>query len=268
MSYFTKIMSAALISYISTVVANAQSITVYNQAYTESFNTDTFSDIIANAQNAYILIDPNDEAASKNINDIKAQNNQIAAYISIGTGEVWRADYPKMKPYLVNQDWDEWPGEFFISSTEPALVALMHARIDEIATLGYEWVEFDNMDWAFDEDLRKKYDFKTTEQQSIIYFQQMCDYVHAKDMKCMAKNMLEHTQDFDGVTFESYYENKNWWDIDAAQAFLKTEKLFIIVHYGSLKCDEAFAEYKAIYNKNISFICEHIGQERYIHYTP
>lgn len=267
MSYFSKIIYATLISCVFTVAANAQSITVYNQAYNENFEPDTFNHIITNAKNAYILIDPYDEAASKNINNIKANNNQIAAYISIGTGEEWRDDYAKMKPYLAKQDWDEWPGEFFVSSTEPALVALMHARIDNIAALGYEWVEFDNMDWAFDDDLRKKYDFKTTEAQGITYFQQMCDYVHSKNMKCMAKNMVEYTDDFDGVTFESYEEDKNWWNTNDAQAFLDTEKLFIIVHYGSVKCDEVLLEYKTIYNKNISFICEDIKQKKYIHYN-
>lgn len=268
MSYFGKIICAAFISCVSNVAANAQPITVYNQAYNESFATDTFSDIIANAKNAYVLIDPYDDDASKNISDIKANNNQIAAYISIGTGEEWRDDYPQMRPYLTKQDWDEWPGEFFVSSTEPALVALMQARINNIAALGYEWVEFDNMDWAFDDDSRKKYDFKTTEAQGIAYFQQMCDYVHSKNMKCMAKNLVEYTENFDGVTFESYEDSKNWWETDAAQAFLATEKLFIIVHYGSLKCDEVFATYKTIYNENISFICENIKQEKYIHYNP
>lgn len=266
MSHLTKIITFALLS--TTSFAVAAPIAVYNQAYIENQKPDEFVDIIANAKNAYVLVDPYETDVEIFVKDIKANGNQIGAYISIGTGEDWRDDFIKMQPYLVKQAWEQWQGEFFVSSTEPALVQLMQTRIDEIATIGADWVEFDNMDWAFDDKLRKKHGFKVTQAQSITYFQQLCDYVHSKGMKCMSKNLSENIDNFDGVTFESYEIEKNWWDVDAAQAFLKTGKLFIVNHYNSPTCDAVFEEYKKIYSDQISFICEDSNLKKYVHYNP
>jgi len=46
----------------------------------------------------------------------------------------------------------------------------MKKRIDKISNLGCDWVEFDNMDSVFDDDLRKAYKFQVTESEGIAYF--------------------------------------------------------------------------------------------------
>lgn len=103
-------------------------------------------------------------------------------------------------------------------------------QIDSMATWGCDWVEFDNMDWADDDDLRVQYGFQTTRTEGITYFQTLCDYVHEKGMKCMAKNTVNGATHFDGVLYESCDDKKNWWDVAGAQSFLDAGKLVIIYH--------------------------------------
>lgn len=240
---------------------------VYNQAYIESHQPDAIIDIIRNAKNAYILLDPDQENVAQHIKDLMSNNNQIGAYMSIGTAEDWRSDFTEMLPYLVKQSWAQWPGEYFISKLDIGIYEVMQSRIDRLAGLGFDWVEFDNMDWAFDDKLRQKYGFEVTKAQSITYFQEQCDYVHQYDMKCMAKNMPENIDMFDGITFESYEDDKNWWDVEAAQKIVSSGKLFIIMHYGSTDCNAVYAEYKSLYGDQVSFICEDIRSKKYIHYN-
>jgi endo-alpha-1,4-polygalactosaminidase (GH114 family) len=240
---------------------------VYNQAYQENFEEDKIVDILANARNGYVLVDPflNDVAAS--IGAIKENGNEVGAYISIGTGETFRDDYAAMQPHLVTTAWGQWPDEFFINSTTTGVIDLMKARIDQIAAWGCDWVEFDNMDWIYDDELRATYGFQVTEAEGVAYYQELCDYVHQKGMKCMAKNMVENAADFDGVLYESYTDEKNWWDQSGAQSFIDAGKLVIINHYNETACGQVYSDYKGIYSDKLSFICEDANLEKYVHFN-
>jgi hypothetical protein len=50
----------------------------------------------------------------------------------------------------------------------------MKERIDRIAELGFDWVEFDNMDWTQDDDYRAKFAFEATAEMGTAYFQTLC----------------------------------------------------------------------------------------------
>ena len=158
-------------------IGNAYAIPIYNQAYQENFEEDKVGAILQTATNAYVLLDPyTDESINSNVPLLKANGNEVGAYISIGTGEDWRADYEQLKPFLVEKEWGSWPGEYFVKETTTGVVDVIKARIDQIALWGYDWVEFDNMDWAFDDKNRKKYDISTTLEQAIAYYNELCDY--------------------------------------------------------------------------------------------
>ncbi|MCJ8324253.1 MAG: endo alpha-1,4 polygalactosaminidase [Rhizobiales bacterium] len=240
---------------------------IFNQAYQENYQADALQNILANAHNAYILLDPLQNNIAKQVAALKANNNQVAAYISIGTGEEWRPDFAALTPYLTQKPWGEWPGEYFISQINPQLVSIMQARIDRLENWGFDWVEFDNMDWLYDDDNRKTYNLRATIAQSIEYAHNLCAYVHQKGMKCMAKNHVQNSQIFDGVLYESYSDEKNWWNVTAAQKFYQTGKLFIINHYNELHCDKIYTEYKQIYGKSVSFICEDLKLKAYRHFN-
>jgi endo-alpha-1,4-polygalactosaminidase (GH114 family) len=242
-------------------------IAVYNQAYQETFEPDTVTDIIVNATNAYVLVDPFEDNTYESVAAIKQGNNQVGAYISIGTGETYRDDFAQLEPYLVATPWGEWPDEYFVNEVTTGILPIMKARIDQIAAWGCDWVEFDNMDWVFDEASRATYGFQVTETEGIAYFQELCNYVHLKGMKCMAKNMTENAFDFDGVLYESYTDDKNWWDEAGAQSFLNAGKLVIVNHYGETNCGRVYSDYKGIYSNDLSFICEDINLQKYVHFN-
>jgi len=83
----------------------------------------------------------------------------------------------------------------------------------------------------------------------------------------MAKNTVEGFEHFDGVLYESYHDDKNWWDHSGMQNFLRSGKLVIINHYNETDCDSIYEEYKDFYQSNaISFICEDVSLQGYKHY--
>jgi len=246
---------------------NSKAIPVYNEAYQENFEADNLTSILNEANNAYVLIDPFEGSIATSIAQIKAKGNAVGAYISIGTGENFRTDFNQMQPFLVAQSWGQWPNEYFVKTITPELINIMKARIDKIANWGCDWVEFDNMDWIYDDDLRATYGFTVTQQEGAAYYQNLCDYVHQKGMKCMAKNTVENAANFDGVLYESYNDDKNWWDVTGAKNFLSADKLVIVNHYNETKCTDVYNEYIGIYNNNLSFICEDRNLKKYVHFN-
>jgi len=240
---------------------------IYNQAYQENYEVDKIDDIIKEAKNAYILIDPFIDNNYTRIAELKANGNEVGAYISIGTGEDWRDDFDDLKPFLVQNQWSNWAGEYFVKETTTGILPLMKARIDKIASWGCDWVEFDNMDWIYDDTYRQEYGFTATQEEGKAYYQELCNYAHQKGIKCMAKNITIGADNFDGVLYESYNNDKNWWDVDGAQKFLDAGKLVIINHYKESNCDKVYTDYMNKYNTDLSFICEDAKLKRYVHYN-
>lgn len=240
---------------------------IYNQAYNENYAPDSISSILINATNAYVLIDPFQDTVYQQVAAIKANNNGVGAYISIGTGETYRSDFTAMQPYLVSTPWGQWPDEYFVNSVTTGIIDLMKARIDQIADWDCDWVEFDNMDWIYDDELRASYGFTVTQAEGIAYYQELCNYAHSKGLKCMAKNTVENASMFDGVLYESYTDDKNWWDQAGAESFINAGKLVIINHYNENNCDAIYQEYKNIYGNSISYICEDNSLQGYKHYN-
>lgn len=246
---------------------NDQAKPIYNQAYNENYNADNINDIIEDAHGAYVLVDPFMNGIDEKIPLIKANNNEVGGYISIGTGENWRDDFNEMQPFLVSTQWDEWEGEFFVKETTTGIIDIMKTRIDKLTTWGCDWVEFDNMDWFFDAETVNTYGINVTEEEGIAYYKELCSYAHSKGLKCMAKNHVIEAEDFDGVLYESYHNEKDWWNHEGAQSFLDAGKLVIINHYNEPQPNSVYAEYIELYNNGISYICESSKEKRYIHYN-
>ena len=144
----------------------------------------------------------------------------------------------------------------------------MKLRVDKMAAWGCNMVEFDNMDWAFDDDSRAMYGFRTTAEMAVTYNAAICAHVRASGMECMAKNTREGAQAFGGGTFESYSDEKDWWDHEHLQSFLDEGRPGIVVHYDETDCDGVYNEYKAAYGPRVSFICEDRGARAYRHFGP
>lgn len=239
----------------------------YNQAYQENYEPDTIEYITENAKDSYVLLDFSGEDISEDIDKIKMNNNEVSAYISIGTGEEWREDFNEMSPFLVSTQWGEWDGEYFVDTTTTGIVEVMKKRIDKIAEMGFDWVEFDNMDWAYDDDNRDEYGFEVTAEASIEYYRILCEYAHQNGLKCMAKSLTNDIDEFEGVTLESFSDEKNWWDEDELITFIAKDKVVLINHYNENDSDKVYEYYTDIYGDGILFISEDKNTERYKHYT-
>lgn len=240
---------------------------IYNQAYAENVEADNINDIIRHAKNAYVLLDPFLSGIAEKIPTIQQNNNEVGCYISIGTGEDWRDDFDDLKPYLVSKQWGEWDGEYFVKRTNTGILSLMKKRIAKLKDFGCDWVEFDNMDWFTDADYVRDYGIEVSESEGITYYKRLCTYTRKKDMMCMAKNTVVGASKFKGVLYESYHNEKDWWEHDGAQAFLDAGKLVIINHYNESYPDNVYRQYIDLYNDKISFISESTTEKKYIHYN-
>lgn len=240
---------------------------VYNQAYQENYKIDSINKILRKAENCYVLLDPFDSAKARNsIFQIRSAANTVGCYISSGTAEDHREDFSQLQSHIVFQEWDQWPGEYFINDTSQDTISVMQARISQAAAWGCQWIEFDNMDWAFDSQSREQYLIEITPHEAILYNQELCDFAHSLGLKCMAKNTRRGASNFDGITFESYAGNKNWWNDAHLHNFLAEDKLGIIVHYNAKRCKRSYRKYQSRYSENLSFICESKKKNKYIHF--
>ena len=71
---------------INSPEGSSNAIAVFNHAYIENYEVDQVAYIALNATNAYVLVDPFEDDVAESIAEIKDNGNQLAAYISIGTG--------------------------------------------------------------------------------------------------------------------------------------------------------------------------------------
>jgi len=244
-------------------------VAIYNQAYQENYDADKLSDILDEASDAYVLLDPFMSGISQKIPTIKSGGNQVACYMSVGTGENWRDDFQQLKTSLVNQQWDEWQGEFYLKKITKEALLVMQMRIQKMADWGCDWIEFDNMDWASDEEVSEHYGILVGESEAQKYVRDLCRFAHVRGLRCMAKNGVEGFEDFDGVTYESYADNLHDWDQGDAEDFLAQGKLMIIVHYNEKNCDAIYDDYADEYEEKIGFICEDVDAlNAYRHYIP
>jgi cysteinyl-tRNA synthetase len=244
-----------------------QPVCVWNEAYQENYAADTVAEILAGARNCYVLIDPFANSAARTaIGQMQQSGNAVGCYISVGTCEDWRDDFAAMKPYCVSKQWGDWPGEYFVDRTDPALVALMEARIDKMAAWGCDLVEFDNMDWTFDSAYRSQYGITATAVQGEAYNAALCTYTHGKGMGCMAKSSAQGAADFDGLTVESSPTDMDWWTRSDMQGMLSSGKIGIVVHYDESDCAAILSHYQSEYGSKLSFICEDRVLKKYRHF--
>ncbi len=229
---------------------------LWNHAYQENTDADSVADILAGAQGCYVLLDPFYEAAAADaIAPLHAAGNVIGCYISVGTCEDWRDDFDDMREFCTAKEWGEWEGEFFVSDPD-GILPWMQARIDQLAAWGCDMVEFDNMDWASDEDQNHRFQLAVTPDQAIAYTATLCDAVHTAGMGCMAKNTMDGLQGFDGGTFESYPDELDWWEHDHLQGFVDEGLPGVIFHYDEPDCADVTLWYRQRYGSGVSVLCE------------
>jgi len=235
---------------------------LWNHAYQENYEADSVDSILANARDCYVLIDPFDDADARDaIAEMQAAGNTVGCYISVGTCEEWRADFEDIRGFCTDREWDQWEGEFFVTDVD-GIRPFILARIDKLASWGCDMVEFDNMDWAGEDET---YNIGVTTEESVAYYQTLCDAVHDEGMLCMAKSTREGAETFDGGTFESSRHELDWWEHSHLQSFIDEGRLGIIFHYDESECDDVTLWYRQRYGRGVSVLCEDPSLRGYRH---
>lgn len=246
--------------------AIAQPSTAYNHAYQENYAADTVTSILNSAVNSYVLLEP-DEVTADDIAAIKKNQNLVSAYISIGTAEKWRDDFDSLKAYSTQNQWAEWQDEYFIQTLHYYVTETMKNRIDKVADMGFDWVEFDNMDFAFDDINNIRYGIHVPKADAVKYYHNLCDYAHEKGLKVMAKNTFRDIDNFDGITLESYDYLFNWWSNEDLISWLDTGKLALVVHYDDENPPQSYLSYKGTYGEDLLIIIESKILKSYVHFN-
>lgn len=271
---FSLLLVNACISIVSSTVIPC----FYNTAYEERNYIDDLQYTLNTAQNCYVLLDLDNFNSDKQITNytstLKLNNNTIGCYMSVGTIENWRKDYKNFKKGhdYQSKQWNEWPGEYMIKGSggypSPNTVSLMKKRIDKFAKMGCEFVEMDNMD--IDETNKMT---NINGKQMRKYNLELCNYMHSKNLKCMAKNSGPSDVDytvFDGLTTESYPKEIDWWGTQLAFNYINQSKPFMISHYNEKFVDDClgiWSIYRQKYNNSIfGFACSQKETKHYIHF--
>ena len=237
----------------------AEPVCVWNAAYQENYAADTIDAILADARGCYVLVDPLDSAAAAAaIPDLQAADNVVGCYISVGTCEEWRDDFDQVREHCIEEEWPEWPGEYFVDDPDGILPAMVE-RVGALAGMGCDIVEFDNMDFFWEVDA-------VSEEAGNAYVVALCDAVRQVGMGCMAKNYRPGGADgFSGGTFESYPDQMDWWEHEHLQRFVDDGQLSIVFHYGHPDCAAATGYYRERYGSGVSVLCEDPGMGGYAH---
>lgn len=244
----------------------SEGVCVFNQAYQETYSPDGPAQL-DRARDCYVLLDPDAPAAAARIPELQERGNTVGCYTSVGTCEDWRDDWEQARPSCVDEPWGEWAGEHFVDTPDSALLAVMEARLDRFAELGCDWVELDNMDWAYDAENVDKYGISASEADAEDYVGTVCGAARERGMECMAKSTTRGISAPAGATFESYPGDKNWWAEAELQAVLDGGGLGVVVHYNEADCDGVFGWYLERYGERLSFLCEDREARAYRHYN-
>ena len=241
----------------------AEPMCVWNNAYQENYDSDSLEEILENAQNCYVLIDPFDNSSARDaISELKNAGNTIGCYISIGTCEEWRDDFDSLRFSCTTEEWSDWEGEFFVNDPEAAQ-PFMIQRIQTLASWGCDMVEFDNMDFAGESE---RFGLNVTEEEGDLYANALCNAVHDANMRCMAKNYAPSDENnFDGGTFESSSEELDWWNHEHMQHFVDEGFPTIVFHYDERRCEEVTKFYRLRYGSGVSVLCEDPDIGCYLH---
>jgi hypothetical protein len=244
----------------------SEGVCVFNQAYQETFAPDGPAQL-DRARGCYVLLDPDEGSVTARIPELHAQGNTVGCYTSVGTCEDWRDDFDAARGSCVDEQWGEWAGEYFVDTPDPALLAVMEARLDRFAELGCDWVELDNMDWAYDPENVDQYGVSASESEAEDYVGAVCAAARERGLECMAKSTTRGVSTPAGATFESYPGDKSWWEDRELQAVLDGGGLGVVVHYNEDDCDGVFEWYLDRYGDRLSFLCEDREARAYRHYN-
>jgi hypothetical protein len=188
------------------------------------------------------------EASAEDVEALHSAGIAAVCYLSGGTAEDWRPDFTAFPAGTMGDEMPEWPGEFWldvseVQNPESALAGIMNARLQMCADKGFDAVEWDNVDAAFN-DQETGLSPRPSDDDQLIYNQFLFNNTHALGMSVLLKNDTAQVGRLvsyaDGTVNEQCHE---FDECDALAPFIDAGKPVFNAEYwpDNTFCDEAVA---------------------------
>jgi hypothetical protein len=148
-------------------------------------------------------IDGFDTSAST-VSLLHAQTKHVICYMDAGTWENWRPD-AGLFPSTIKGRSNGWPGEKWLDIRQTSvLIPLMTARAQVCASKGFDAIEWDNVDGAFN-----RTGFPITAAQQATYNKVLAQIAHTVGLSAILKNDVDQVSllapSFDAAINEECY---------------------------------------------------------------
>ncbi len=161
------------------------------------------------------------------MNSLHAAGRKVVCYFDTAY-EPGRPDSDKLKPYRGNPV-DGWPGQYWLDVTAPAVVAVMHARIDLAKQKRCDGIEADDVDARSNDP-----GFPTTAAQQQAFIRDLADTAHARGIAFGLKNDLEEISKLlDDSDFAINEECFRYHECNGLKPFITANKAVFQVEYTS-----------------------------------
>lgn len=140
--------------------------------------------------------------------NLQAQGVRVLAYLSVGSVEDFRDDAGDFPQQIIGNEYEGFPDENWLDIREIELLApIMEARLDMIASKGFDGIEPDNIN-GYQNDTG----FNLTQEDAKVYCRYLIEQAHTRGLSIGQKNAEELIPDmvdeFDWLLSEdAYVEN-------------------------------------------------------------
>jgi hypothetical protein len=121
--------------------------------------------------------------AAADVAALHALGKKVIAYIEVGAAESYRPDYAQFPVADLGTTVSGYPNEKYLNINDPAVTAIIEARIAMCAQKGFDAIEPD-----IDDSYTDATGFSISESQNIAYLATLSDYAHSLGLAWGLKN--------------------------------------------------------------------------------
>jgi hypothetical protein len=130
------------------------------------------------------------DTPASTISSLHSAGRKVICYLSAGSAENWRPDYPKFLPSDLGSPLSGWAGEVWVDTRSANVRAIMQARMDLAVTKGCDAIEPDNVD-AYTNNPG----LPLTPDTQLDYNRFIANEAHARNLSVALKNDVEQLAD-------------------------------------------------------------------------
>jgi len=180
------------------------------------------------------------DVSASTVASLHAKGKKVVCYISAGTYENWRPDASKF-PASVKGRRNGWPGEQWLDIRQISILGpIMTARMDMCKSKGFDGLEPDNIDGAFNNT-----GFSLTGANQITYNRFLATEAHKRGLSIGLKNDVDQTSQLVGnFDFAINEECFDYDECDTLTPFILAGKAVFVAEYSlslSQFCPQAVA---------------------------